>query len=368
MKNPYQNRPPHTFWRTAVVEPDWAASRGIYRKKWPIAPDEKIATAGSCFAQHIGRILKMRGFNIIDMEPPMAISNNKECLKFGYSVYSARYGNIYTTRQLLQLALEAAGEYLPEDIVWRNDAGKYFDALRPGVEPEGMDSAEEVALHRAWHLKRVRAMLKEMDLFIFTLGLTEAWMHKTGGTVYPMAPGTICGNFSAAIYAFRNFTQAEIVQDFIAFKALVHKLRCKDHPPRFLLTVSPVPLAATATDNHVLVATTYSKSVLRAAAGELSDGYADTDYFPSYEIITNPWSGASFFEANKRSATQAGLELVMQTFFAEHDAAAAPDAERSAARGLAETVPAETKKQAHIDDGVMCEEAMLETFTSQRVD
>ncbi|WP_339375331.1 hypothetical protein [Paracoccus yeei] len=34
-----------------------------------------------------------------------------------------------------------------------------------------------------------------------------------------------------------------------------------------LLTVSPVPLAATTTDNQVLVPTTYSKSVLRSVAG-----------------------------------------------------------------------------------------------------
>ena len=36
---------------------------------------------------------------------------------------------------------------------------------------------------------------------------------------------------------------------------------------RILLTVSPVPLTATAGDDHVLLATTYSKSVLRAGRG-----------------------------------------------------------------------------------------------------
>ena len=37
---------------------------------------------------------------------------------------------------------------------------------------------------------------------------------------------------------------------------------------RLVLTVSPVPLAATASGSHVLPATIYSKSVLRAAAQE----------------------------------------------------------------------------------------------------
>ncbi|WP_428660504.1 GSCFA domain-containing protein [Reyranella sp.] len=46
---------------------------------------------------------------------------------------------------------------------------------------------------------------------------------------------------------------------------------------RFLLTVSPVPLKASASQNHVLAATTYSKSVLRAVAGQLADTYDDVD-------------------------------------------------------------------------------------------
>ena len=40
-----------------------------------------------------------------------------------------------------------------------------------------------------------------------------------------------------------------------------------------IISVSPVPLIATATNQHALVANTYSKSVLRAAAGELCSIY-----------------------------------------------------------------------------------------------
>ena len=93
-----------------------------------------------------------------------------------------------------------------------------------------------------------------------------------------------------------------------------------------LLTVSPVPLTATASDKHVLTATTYSKSVLRAVAGELYDRYADIDYFPSYEIVASPWSRGFFYESNMRSVNAGGVSVVMQTFLGEHDTATAADA------------------------------------------
>jgi hypothetical protein len=150
---------------------------------------------------------------------------------------------------------------------------------------------------------------------VFTFGLTEGWVHRESGTAYPTAPGTIAGSFDADVYAFKNFTSAEILEDFIKFRALV-----KEHNPnlRFILTVSPVPLTATASDDHVLVATTYSKSVLRAVAGELYSQFSDVDYFPSYEMIASPFSRAAFYEANLRSVSEEGVEAVMRVFFQEH--------------------------------------------------
>src|SRR5207344_451486 len=79
-----------------------------------------------------------------------------------------------------------------------------------------------------------------------------------------------------------------------------------------------VPLTATATSNHVLVATTYSKSVLRAVAGSLADTYPNTDYFPSYEMIASPWSKGFFYEANMRAVNTGGVAAVMRVFFEQH--------------------------------------------------
>ena len=172
-------------------------------------------------------------------------------------MYSARYGNIYTVRQLLQLTQEVACEWTPQNYIWEKN-GKYYDALRPAVEPGGLDSPGEVVEHRQYHIERVKELYKKLDLFIFTLGLTEMWLHKKSGTVYPTAPGTIIGDFISDTYEFKNAQFKHVIRDFNKFQKVLRKIR-GGRPFKILLTVSPVPLTASASGNHVLVSTTYSK-------------------------------------------------------------------------------------------------------------
>jgi hypothetical protein len=76
---------------------------GLYKKKFDIARTDWIATAGSCFAQHIARHLRSAEFSVLDVEPPPPGMTEETARAFGYNLFSARYGNICTTRQLRQL-------------------------------------------------------------------------------------------------------------------------------------------------------------------------------------------------------------------------------------------------------------------------
>jgi len=348
VSSPYQDLPPEAFWRTGVVEQPEGLAK-LYTPRFPLDRTMRIATAGSCFAQHIGRHLKKRGYQLSDAEPAPPGLTGPTAAHFGYGIYSARYGNIYTVRQFLQLFQESEGAFTPGEIVWERD-GRYFDALRPGIEPDGFDSPEEVLALRRYHLERVREAFRKVHLVVFTLGLTEAWIHRESGTVFPTAPGTIAGQYDPARYVFKNFTQQEIVSDFVALRNRIRQIS----RPKFLLTVSPVPLTATASGQHVLVATMQSKSVLRAAAATLCGMHADIDYFPSYEMIATPFLGENFYDANRRSVTERGVEKVMQVFFAAHgDVAPAPEA-------VPETAPEPDERDAVAD--AICEDVLLEAF------
>jgi len=232
-------------------------------------------------------------------------------LDYGYSMYSARYGNVYSPRQLLQLLQRSVGEFNPKETAWALNDG-FVDPFRPTIEPEPMVSIEEVEASRASHLKSVAHLFEQTDVFVFTLGLTEAWISKSDGSVFPICPGTKGGSFDGNAYKFANFSHAEVCADLEAF---MQRARAINSNMRFLLTVSPVSLMATATNQQVVVATSYSKSVLRAAAGYLAEIYDYVDYFPSYEIISSHVMRSAFYENDMRSVVSAGVEHVMKQFF-----------------------------------------------------
>lgn len=354
MENPYAQLERRAFWRSAVTEREPLDPGDLYRPKFPIDRTMRIVTAGSCFAQHVGRALKTAGFNVVDTEPFPVEIDEVTAQKFGYGLYSARYGNIYTARQLMQLTDEIRGAVQPAEPVWEKD-GRFYDAQRPNVEPEGLDGRDSVMRHRDLHLARVRRAFFRADLFVFTFGLTEAWVHRETGTVYPTAPGTIAGRFDPEAYAFRNYDYEEILEDFESFMRV---MRARNPDMRFLVTTSPVPLTATASGQHVEVATSYSKSVLRAVCGKLYQRHDCVDYFPSYEIITSLNNRGVYYEANKRTVSRLGVQTAMRLFMQAHDPAAAEDTPPAPRRP--ETAPAAGKARTRLDD--VCEEAMLEAF------
>jgi hypothetical protein len=315
--NPYTDLPAGAFWKTGVVAEGLESSDTIYKKKFEISLQDSLAVAGSCFSQHVGRRLNKNGYNVLDLEPAPPELPESLHQRFGFSTFSARHGNIYTARQLLQLLQEVLGEHSPCDYIWKKN-DKFVDALRPSVEPDGLDSPEEVMEHRRYHLARVREVFKRLDVFFFTFGLTEMWEHRESGTVYPTAPGTMAGAFDPRIFVFRNATHAEVLQDFNHFQSLLLRLR-GGRPYKLLLTVSPVPLTASASGQHVLVANAYSKATLRSVAGQLCMDHEHIDYFPSHEIVFHPKLHSRAFAENLRSVRDEMVEVVMAYFFAEHD-------------------------------------------------
>lgn len=363
MTTPYSNLPSGQYWRSGVADVHPTQLSGLYRKKFDIGFEDRIATAGSCFAQHVARHMKANGYDIVDAETLPSWLPADIAQKHGYGIYSARYGNIYTARQLLQLVRDClSGEARPED-VWEKDGG-FYDAIRPNVEPAGLGSVEEVQAHRRQHLASVRKMLGETDVLVFTLGLTETWRLRDTGTVYPSCPGVIAGRFDAGRHEFYNAGFFDIHADMVEAMALLRGIR---PGMKFVLTLSPVPLTATASGDHVLVATTRSKAILRSVCATLADAFADVDYFPSYEIITSPSSRGLFYDNNLRTVTAFGVETVMRHFFAQHPpmpgiAVKAPDdasvpkgnGRRSGRGGDRHAAPSR--------EDVVCEEALLEAF------
>lgn len=311
MKSPYHALPAMTRWSKSVADLPYGEVDPVGSFPWTIVNSDKVATAGSCFAQHIARHLKKNGFDYYVVEDGHPIGNDEHKVKFNYGTFSARYGNIYTTRQLVQLFKRAYGLFTPDEDFWISNNGRFVDPFRPNIEPDGFSSYEEMVCDRRQHLAKVREMFENLNIFIFTLGLTEAWVSRKDGAVFPVCPGVAGGVFDEDAYAFVNFGVNEVVADVEEFLTLLHGVNAS---ARLIVTVSPVPLIATAEYRHVLVSTTYSKSVLRVACEEIATRRGNVAYFPSYEIITGSFNRGRYFAEDLRSVTEEGVAHVMRLF------------------------------------------------------
>lgn len=309
--SPYLNIPSYQFWPTAVSSLDPAYVDPVVGGAFKIARETRIATAGSCFAQHIANRIASSGYSYFVAEPAPPYMPAAQAKERQYGLFSARFGNIYTSRQLLQLFERAYGTFQPRDVAWLRSDGRLDDPFRPTVEPAGFESSDAVEMARMEHFSAVRRMFEELEIFVFTLGLTETWVSTADGAAFPLAPGVRSGRFSPNQYEFVNLTAADVTADLEKFLA---RLRTVNPTARVILTVSPVPLNATFENRHVIVSTTASKSSLLVAADAISRRHSNVCYFPSYEIITGSYNFGQYYEGDARNVNGAGVARVMELF------------------------------------------------------
>ncbi len=308
-RHPYAQGDSRQFWNRAMT----AVAPGQIDPVVPglrIAPHEAVATLGSCFAQHIARHLQRSGctYHVTETAPAELSAEAAQARQFG--LFSARYGNVYTVRQALQLFDRAFGHFQPQAQAWAHGQ-RFVDPFRPQVEPGGYASEAEVLAARDPHLACVRRLFETSAWLVFTLGLTETWRDRRDGAVFPLAPGVAGGHYDPTQIEFVNFDIDTTRQDLAALIERVHGVNpgC-----RWVLTVSPVPLMATFEPRHVWTSTTASKAVLRVAADEAERRFEHVHYFPSYEIITSPAAGSRYSADDLRQVTDTGVQHVMRLF------------------------------------------------------
>jgi GSCFA family len=311
MAHPYKHFADKCFWKKQVSETPWESIFSNEKGTFPIQKSDIVCTAGSCFASRISNVLKQGGFNYGDFEQPHPILPADMAKALGYGQYSARYGNVYTTPQLRQLIEEALGIRQPVYAFEQNSKGVYKDLQRPSVHGDGYTAIEEARADRDYHLSCVSRMLHNQDVFIYTLGLTEAWQANESGIVFGSHPSVTTGLPSAFDVSAVNFDYERTYADLLHALTLMRQVNPK---VKFILTVSPVALMATHQNKHVLLATMYSKSVLRAVAGKIAETLENTDYFPSYELFNASQSFGQYLADDLRDVNMRGVSVAMNLF------------------------------------------------------
>ena len=348
--HPYSDLPDSAFWRRAVSELGEAEIDPVTRPAFSISRSDRVATAGSCFAQHLSRAIAQLGFGYLVTEAGPA---SPAAVDESYGVFSARFGNIYTTAQFLQLFERAYGLFAPQDDAWVREDGAVVDPFRPRIQAPGFVTVEAMREDREAHLAAVRAMFETCDVLVFTLGQTECWAAPDGAVV-PLAPGAAGAPLDRCEYGFRNLTPGAIEADLLG---AVDRLRSVNPAAHVVLTVSPVAMIATYEPRHVLESNGYSKAALRVAAEAVAQARAGVSYFPSYEIILGPAAGGRYLAPDRRNVTEEGVAHVMSIFTRHYLNDRAPAAPASS---MTPAAPVRDTADLAALQGVVCDEESLD--------
>lgn len=299
---PYASIPEYQKWTVVSDSADRRTLSPQGPVKFRLPRDAKIASAGSCFGQRLAERLPGLGLDCLVAEPAGA-------------PFSARWGTIYNVRHLQQLLERALERFVPLERAWATAEGRFVDPFRPSVEPAGFATAEAVDEDRGRHLAAVRRLFTELDLFIFTLGLTEYWSDARDGAVFPMCPGRGRGVFDPGRYVHQN---AGVAETCAALDGFVDLLREINPRARVVLTVSPVPIAATLESMHVVRASVLTKSVLKVAAESIAAKHDNVDYFATYDLVTANLGAEALYAADGRHVVDAVADRVTRLFAATY--------------------------------------------------
>lgn len=303
---PYAGLPAYQNWRSAVsANDDRRAIDPQGPVKFRLPPSATIASAGSCFAQRLAVRLRELGL-------AYAVAER------GGEPLSARYGNVYTSRQLVQLLERALGRFDPLERTWETPGG-FVDPFRPGIAAGVFASEAALEADRRTHLAAVRELLGGIDVFLFTLGLTELWVDARDGAAFPVCPGRGRGVFDPDRHVFRNLGVDAVQADLERFITIFGEINPNG---KLILTVSPVPMAATMLPTHVVRASLHSKSVLKVAAENVAARHPHVDYFAAYDAVMQNLGGEQLFADGGRRPADEVADRVVRFFVSDYFGAA----------------------------------------------
>jgi len=285
----------------------WEVARKNKAKRWPgpdrgkrrlfptpvpvISPTFKlkrsdaIYTIGSCFARNIEEELAAHGMHLPTLE---AVSKPED---EATGRPNGMLNKFVTGSILLELEWALGSREFRRDYLYEISEGQFLDpSLKPGMKPVSLARA----LERREEVTNNTRKAAECDCVTITLGLNESWYDKELDAYLNCSPPLAFIRQNPLRFEFRVLGFEEAYAHVNAVIDLISG--ASDRAVKILLTVSPVPLDTTFSPSDVLIANTFSKSVLRAVAGTVAQERSNVDYFPAFEIVTladsqHAWGG-----------------------------------------------------------------------------
>jgi len=270
-----------------------------------IQPSDQLFAIGSCFARGIERALLARKMPVLSAAPEFASFET-----IGPEVTGLGFTNKYNTFSILnelRWALDPAAKF-PEASIVDLAEGLCYD---PHTNPTLPMADRGETLRRRSILTQVNARVASCRVLIMTLGLVEVWRDIEADIVINTTPPPEALARYPGRYEFQVSNFGENLANLDQIHALLQRF---GHPDtQIIVTVSPVPLMATFTQQDVVVANAFSKSLLRTAAQEWAAAHSNVNYFPSYEMVVNSARDAAWLE-DLRHVQGRLVNHIMDTF------------------------------------------------------
>lgn len=297
------------------TDPWWSAEtkgRRITARRNPVIHEgASVFTIGSCFAAAIRKALRQRGFDVTPRFDGLPIDNDRQVV--GYFGRINHYDTFSIRNTFMRALADEPEQYepLPVKQGWsykfRDWQPTFQDPRRQhmyGIDEDAMRSGMAIAD------EALRGAVTTAEVYVITLGITETWWDdETGDHVW----SATVPNASPDPSRF-SFRQTHFPENHDNLRTVCKALGERFPDRRVIVTVSPQPLKRTFTDDDVVVANCYGKSLLRAVAGAVAAEFDHVTYWPSYEMAL----ATDMFQEDARHITPEGVATIVETFLAAH--------------------------------------------------
>lgn len=273
-----------------------------------IKPDEKIFCIGSCFANEISQALYRQHYDVLSIFHDLPKSEdspfNNDSVFHKYNVASI-YNELAWALDPEQpychdQALISIGEDIVQDYQLTGKQRSYSRELGETFRD---------AFNRAF------SAIREADVVILTLGVSEVWFDKDTQRYLNVAvPHSLIKTYPERfeLHVFDYETTS------FYLNAIYQLLATHLKPDfRLLVTVSPIPLTYTFRQQDVFISNSYSKAVLRVTVEELVASKANVNYFPSYEFVTLSNPSAIWRHDDYRHVDSSFVDYIMGNVMAQ---------------------------------------------------
>ena len=132
------------------------------------------------------------------------------------------------------------GSFRRSMIAGRRTLRHFVIRFAPSSSHRDFSSRQEMEHDRRYHLAAVRRMFEELDVLVFTLGLTETWRSLEDGLIYPICPGCGAGTYDPAKHEFVNFgvDDSDKRSERVSRQTTHGQCTCQHHPDRFTCSIN----------------------------------------------------------------------------------------------------------------------------------